>query len=268
MQLMRVSFMPRWVNFSCACGLFREMPEESACDPMKAPPCPKCGQPLARHAFDHDTPYGSWDPGAQERGEWPSLLSDSLRPKPMTRTGTGASTVQDAARRPKGKEAWRDDPATEKQLAFLRRLGQEPAPGLSKGEARDAISFLVEEGQEAAIRQAMREDPDLYEEEDDDDGLADDADTLSPASAPRVPGNPVCSACGGEMKKSKHALGSSWGCLFLIIGAVLCTTLIGAVLGIPAILYGLHLGMKRTGVWRCLSCSTEIPRAISWHEWG
>jgi len=89
-----------------------------------------------------------------------------------------------------------------------------------------------------------------------------------PAAASPSAGGMRCQACGGELKKGKNATGGAMGCIFLIVGVGLCLTGIGALLGIPIILLGLHYGMKREGVWRCSRCNAEIPRKMGLLEWG
>lgn len=44
--------------------------------------------------------------------------------------------------------AWRDEPATERQLAFLQKNKITPKPGLSKGEASTLIDALIKKHQE------------------------------------------------------------------------------------------------------------------------
>lgn len=77
-----------------------------------------------------------------------------------------------------------------------------------------------------------------------------------------------CRHCGGELEAAKESTSSGIGCLIVVIGAVLCLTVVGAVVGLPAILAGLHFMMKRKGLWRCTACEAEFPRKIRWYEFG
>ena len=79
---------------------------------------------------------------------------------------------------------------------------------------------------------------------------------------------PNCGLCGSVMKKSKEAKSGGMGCLLLIIGVLLCLTLYGAIIGIPLIIYALHLGSKRRGLWVCTKCGHQVERKIKWNEWG
>lgn len=79
---------------------------------------------------------------------------------------------------------------------------------------------------------------------------------------------PTCQACGGSMKKGSKSEGGFGGCLLFIIGIVLSCTLVGAIIGIPLIIYGMHLFGKKQGTWICKSCGSEINRKLSWYEFG
>lgn len=74
----------------------------------------------------------------------------------------------------------------------------------------------------------------------------------------------ICKHCGGQMRKSKQATSGGMGCILIILGIVLTP----AIIGIPIILYGLHLGMKRRGFWLCKNCGYQFERKLEWHEWG
>lgn len=73
-----------------------------------------------------------------------------------------------------------------------------------------------------------------------------------------------CSHCGGKLKKGAEAKSEGIGCLILIIGLVLTPILIG----IPIIIYGIHLMSKREGFWRCKNCGAKFAREIKWYQLG
>ena len=85
------------------------------------------------------------------------------------------------------------------------------------------------------------------------------------AVAPRYAGPPEsCARCGGHLKRGADAKSEGSGCLILVVGLLLTPILIG----IPLILYGLHLMSKREGFWRCRKCGAKYDRAIRWYEFG
>ena len=87
---------------------------------------------------------------------------------------------------------------------------------------------------------------------------------ISP-SQPQYKGPPEeCSHCGGKLKKRKEAKFEGAGCIILILGLVLTPFIIG----IPILLYGIHLMSKREGFWRCKKCHAKFPRKIKWYELG
>ena len=83
--------------------------------------------------------------------------------------------------------------------------------------------------------------------------------------APRFKGPPdECSSCGGPLKAGKEAKSEGSGCLIAVVGLLLAPVLIG----IPIVLYGLHVMGKREGFWRCTKCGAKLPREIKWYELG
>lgn len=77
-----------------------------------------------------------------------------------------------------------------------------------------------------------------------------------------------CWNCGGKLKKEREAKHSGSGCLLLVIGILLCFFPPLFLLGIPLILFAMHLGSKAEGVWRCKRCESKFPRKIKWYEFG
>lgn len=76
-------------------------------------------------------------------------------------------------------------------------------------------------------------------------------------------GPPVdCASCGGKLRKGADAPTQGSGCIVVILGLVLTPILIG----IPVLLYGLHLMGKREGYWQCTRCGAKAPRRIKWYE--
>lgn len=81
--------------------------------------------------------------------------------------------------------------------------------------------------------------------------------------AQRFQGPPVnCASCGGALKKGATATSEGSGCLIAIVGLLLVPFLIG----IPILLWGLHLAGKREGYWQCKRCGTKAPRKIGAFE--
>lgn len=73
-----------------------------------------------------------------------------------------------------------------------------------------------------------------------------------------------CRHCGGGLRAENEAESGASGCLVAIVGLLLAPFL----LGIPIVLYGLHLMMKRRGLYRCKACEATFPRKIKWYEFG
>ena len=73
-----------------------------------------------------------------------------------------------------------------------------------------------------------------------------------------------CSYCGGKLRKGRIAVSEGSGCLIALIGLCLAPLIIG----IPIILYGLHLSGKCIGVWQCKKCHAEYPRKLGFFELG
>lgn len=79
----------------------------------------------------------------------------------------------------------------------------------------------------------------------------------------RYPGPPTCCAkCGGGLRKTADAPSEGAGCLIALIGLLLTPLLIG----IPILLYGLHLAGKRNGFYECKRCGNKSPRKIGTFE--
>lgn len=71
-----------------------------------------------------------------------------------------------------------------------------------------------------------------------------------------------CRLCGGDIKKGATATSGGSGCLVLLVGLVLSPVLIG----IPIVLYGVHLMGQRDSFWQCRLCGEKFPRLASWYE--
>jgi len=84
-------------------------------------------------------------------------------------------------------------------------------------------------------------------------------------SAPRFRGPPhECWYCGGGLHRVRQASHPAGGCLLVILGLIGTPYLIG----IPILLYGLHLGSLCVGFYRCRQCESTFPRRVRWHEGG
>lgn len=73
-----------------------------------------------------------------------------------------------------------------------------------------------------------------------------------------------CRHCGGGLKKTTETTSEGTGCIVIILGLILTPALIG----IPIVLYGIHLSSKRRGFWQCRTCGTKFDRMIKWFELG
>lgn len=73
-----------------------------------------------------------------------------------------------------------------------------------------------------------------------------------------------CSHCGNSLLKEKEAKSEGVGCIVFVLGIALTPV----VVGIPILLYGLHLMSKREGFWRCSHCGAKFPRKVPWHEFA
>ncbi len=81
--------------------------------------------------------------------------------------------------------------------------------------------------------------------------------------------SPICKLCGGEMKKSSESKSTGIGCLLIIVGIILLFIFpIGTIIGVLLILWGLHHGSKRRGLWVCKKCGHQVERKINWYELG
>lgn len=74
----------------------------------------------------------------------------------------------------------------------------------------------------------------------------------------------TCQQCGGEMHqttKREHS-GTEFvlGVILLLIGIVLCSTCLGAILGVPLIIISLFMGAKTRKVWKCGQCGYFVER--------
>jgi hypothetical protein len=74
-----------------------------------------------------------------------------------------------------------------------------------------------------------------------------------------------CKQCNGTMaqesKTEGNAQGLAIGTLWVVGGVILTITGIGAIVGIPLIIYGLFQGGKRKHYWVCSACGYFFERA-------
>lgn len=76
-------------------------------------------------------------------------------------------------------------------------------------------------------------------------------------------GPPVdCSNCGGLLKKTAEGTSEGSGCIVILLGLLLSPVLIG----IPIIIYGIHLMGKTKSFWQCRTCGQQFPRLRRWYE--
>lgn len=73
-----------------------------------------------------------------------------------------------------------------------------------------------------------------------------------------------CPLCGGKMRRAKAysrgALNSLSGNLWIISGAILTLTCVGAIVGIPLIIVGSLMAGKQSNVWQCDACKHQMAR--------
>ncbi len=74
-----------------------------------------------------------------------------------------------------------------------------------------------------------------------------------------------CRECGSSMKKATRSTGNLIGILGALlvfcIGVFLTTTVVGAIVGVPMMLFALFMGGKRQKVWKCNNCGYFFERA-------
>lgn len=75
----------------------------------------------------------------------------------------------------------------------------------------------------------------------------------------------VCQQCGGKMKQKKvtvgsHLLTNCLALIFIVIGIIVCLTVVGLIIGIPLILMALFMTPRKKKVWRCVDCRAIVDR--------
>jgi uncharacterized membrane protein YvbJ len=80
---------------------------------------------------------------------------------------------------------------------------------------------------------------------------------------------PNCKLCGGSMKKTSEGKSGGMGCLFILIGFFLLFVFpIGTIIGFFVLIYGLHVGSKRRGLWVCNQCGHQVERKFRWYKFN
>jgi len=69
-------------------------------------------------------------------------------------------------------------------------------------------------------------------------------------------------------KKGKEGRSNGIAVIVIIIGILFCFTLLGAIIGIPIIIWGIHLALQKRGLWICKACGYQIERKIGTWELG
>lgn len=80
--------------------------------------------------------------------------------------------------------------------------------------------------------------------------------------------SPNCPLDNSPMRKGKESKTMGMALIVFVIGLLFTMTGIGALIGIPIILWSLHIAMKRRGLWICTKCGHQIERKIAWNELG
>src|SRR5262245_30604485 len=65
-------------------------------------------------------------------------------------------------------------------------------------------------------------------------------------------------SCGEPLRIGREAKNEGSGCLIIVLGLCLAPVIIG----IPIVIYGLHLSNKVEGFWQCKRCDSKFPRKI------
>ena len=75
-----------------------------------------------------------------------------------------------------------------------------------------------------------------------------------------------CQACGTDLKRKTVSTGNATGIalalIVFVIGVALCTTCVGAIIGIPLCICALFMGGKRKKVLYCPNCKTIVSETL------
>ena len=75
-----------------------------------------------------------------------------------------------------------------------------------------------------------------------------------------------CKECGATLERktvsSGNATGIAVALIVFAIGVFLCTTCVGAIIGIPMCICALFMGGKRTKIWYCPECGTKAADIV------
>lgn len=63
-----------------------------------------------------------------------------------------------------------------------------------------------------------------------------------------------------KVTSSGNAGGLALALIVMLIGVILCFTIVLAIIGIPMVILSLFMGGKRKKVWRCKSCRSIVAR--------
>lgn len=72
-----------------------------------------------------------------------------------------------------------------------------------------------------------------------------------------------CKQCGGEgtFAEKTEAKKEAVGCVFVLIGGAVSLTGLGAIIGIPMLIWGIVKMVEREKLWRCDRCGNTLTRA-------
>lgn len=77
-----------------------------------------------------------------------------------------------------------------------------------------------------------------------------------------------CWHCDSDLvvDKEKGVFGFIVGAILILVGMLLSLSIVGMLLGIPAIIFGIIVILSGEGIYRCSRCEAKYPRRSSWWQ--